>query len=512
MQSTTKNVLMKPTTIKLLHEFPDEAAMRFPEKTAVLTDEGALTYQQLVVQSCCLANWFLQQGIQRGDRLALCLPNGISIVVAIMAASRVGAIFFVIHPMTKPYHVQHMIADATPKLILTNRQRAEEGRLESYDQVRILEDIYEEAMMCNPTAPQFPGISYDPVCLIYTSGSTGKPKAVISSHANMVFAAWAIQQRLDYHETDIIGNFLPLAFDVGLYQIPLSFQVGATLALGQETQVGPDLLDTLKIWKITGLPAVPTLLSILVRLSKRYPQDLPNLRFVTNTGSHLPHSIIRDIQELYLDISAFVMFGLTECKRVSILLPSEYLVKPDSVGRPLPDTECLIVDSEGRVLPPGVEGELVVRGPHVMSGYWNAPEMTAKRFRTWGTSNEKVLFTGDTCSMDEEGYLFFRGRFDDIYKQGGFRISALEVEAAASDILGITQVAVLPPFDGHEAVLFATSEIKDSAYILEALRTKLEDYKIPPSIVILPEMPLTVNGKVDKKILKELFQKGVYLP
>src|SRR5262249_5256021 len=163
-----------------------------------------------------------------------------------------------------------------------------------------------------------------------------------------------------------------------------------------------------------------------------------------------------DIQKLYANCSLFVMFGLTECKRVSILLPAEYSVKPDSVGKPLPDTECFIVDHDGHILPAGNEGELVVRGPHVMSGYWNAPELTCKRFRVWGTGREKILFTGDTCVLDEEGYLYFRGRFDDIYKQGGYRVSALEVEAAVLDIAGVTHAAVLPPIDGNQSILFVT--------------------------------------------------------
>ena len=373
-----------------------------------------------------------------------------------------------------------------------------------------LEDDWEHALSHPSSPPSFPGISYDPVSLIYTSGSTGKPKAVISSHSNIVFATQAIQQCLGYQEQDVIGNFLPLSFDVGLYQIFLSFQVGATLALGQDIHAGPGLLNKLRAWQVTGLPAVPSLIAMLVRLSKRNPPHLPNLRFITNTGAHLSHTSISEVQRLFPSCSVFVMFGLTECKRVSILPPSEYEHKSTSVGKPLPDTECFIVDPDGRVLPPGEVGELVVRGPHVMLGYWYAPEMTAKRFRVWGPGQERVLFTGDTCKMDEEGYLYFEGRADDIYKQGGYRMSAVEIEEAACTIDGVQQAALIAPDRETGAILFITGNVSRET-VFDELRSKIEDYKLPPQIAVLEEFPLTPNGKTDKQRLKALYCREAYI-
>jgi acyl-CoA synthetase (AMP-forming)/AMP-acid ligase II len=367
--------------------------------------------------------------------------------------------------------------------------------------VLTLEEGWSEALAGEPNAPAFPGISNDPVCLIYTSGSTGKPKAVISNHRSMLFAAGAIQQRLAMQESDIVGNFLPLSFDVGLYQILLSFQIGATLALGRDTHVGPGLLRKLHEWNVTGLPAVPSLASTLIRLSKRTPNQLPRLRFITNTGALLPRAYITDLRGLYPDCQVFVMFGLTECKRVSILPPAEYERKPDSVGKPLPDTECLIIDPEGNVLPPGEPGELVVRGPNVMLGYWRAPELTAKRFRHWGPGLEVALFTGDSCSMDAEGYLYFHGRSDDIYKQGGYRVSAVEIEAAACDIDEVDQAVLLPPSDGADAALFVVTRLREEQ-IFDELRQRLEEYKLPPQILVIETMPLTPNGKFDKAHLR----------
>jgi amino acid adenylation domain-containing protein len=484
-----------------VHQLLDETAARLPDKTALITDEGVVSYEALAETTRRLATWFTEAGIRRGDRIALMLPNGIPIVTALIAASRIGAIFFIINPGIKTYHLRHILEDAEPTLIITTQDRSAQEPLESYAQVLTLEAGWDDALQSEPWTGPFPGISSDPVCLIYTSGSTGKPKAVVSSQRNVVFAARAIQQCLNMQESDVVGNFLPMSFDVGLYQVFLSFQIGATLALGRDVHVGPTLLKKLSQWKVTGLPAVPSLVLNLLRLGRRMPDQLPRLRYVTNTGAHLPRSYISDLRTMLPDCTVFVMFGLTECKRVSILPPADYERKSESVGKPLPDTECLIVDADGKLLPPGEIGELVVRGPHVMLGYWRAPELTAKRYRRWGAGTETALFTGDACRMDEEGYLYFHGRSDDIYKQGGYRVSAVEVEAAACDIPGVRQAAVIPPYEDKGSVLFVTSDLSIEI-VFQALRDRLEDYKLPTQIVVLDELPLTPNGKSDKKQLR----------
>jgi amino acid adenylation domain-containing protein len=492
----------------LIHDILDNTAARLPEKMAILHDDGTSTYGKLALQSYGLASWLYRIGVRRGDRIALMLPNSIPLVLAIMAASRLGAIFFVVNPATKPYLLEHMMEDAQPVVILTSRQSTQDFRSNDSAKILMLEEIWETAVHCNQELPPYTHISHDIACLIYTSGSTGKPKAIISSHENVTSAAWSIQESLRYQESDVVGNFLPLAFDVGLYQIMLTFLVGATLALGQESHVGPGFIKKLRDWHVTGLPAVPSLVAMLTRLSQRDGQELPPIRFVTNTGARLPSTTIDELHTLYPACLIYVMFGLTECKRVSILQPDDYDWKHDSVGTPLPDTECLIIDSSGSELPAGEAGELVVRGPTVMQGYWHAPEMTERRFRTWGPGQERVLFTGDTCMKDADGYLYFKGREDDIYKQGGYRVSALEIEAAVEDISEMHQAALLPPIPatGTVATLFVSGPLT-----LEELRSKLrerlEDYKVPPQIFIREKLTLTSNGKIDKKVLRQELQE-----
>jgi acyl-CoA synthetase (AMP-forming)/AMP-acid ligase II len=443
-----------------LHELLDTTAASVPGKTAVVSDERTVTYGELAEESRRVAAWLHARGVRRGDRVAMVLPNRVETVLTLDDYAReVGA------------------GTAGPD----NRPAG---------------------------PPPFPGITTDPVCLIYTSGSTAMPKGVVSTHRNVRFAASAIQSRIGVRPDDVVGVFLPLSFDYGLYQVFLAFQVGATLALGSDRHVGPGLLRKLREWKVTGLPLVPSIATTICRLLRRSPdQELPPLRFITNTGAKLGKRTVDELLASFPDCEPFLMFGLTECKRVSIMSPADYTRKPDSVGQPLPDTECLIVGDDGQVLPPGEPGELVVRGPHVMSGYWNAPELTAKRYRPWGNGLERALFTGDRCSIDEEGFLYFLGRDDDIYKSRGYRVSALEIEDAAAGVAGVDEAAVVPPEEeGRGAVLFAAGSASPDG-VMATLRERLEDYKVPDQVLVLEELPLNTNGKVDKKRLRELLER-----
>jgi acyl-CoA synthetase (AMP-forming)/AMP-acid ligase II len=191
------------------------------------------------------------------------------------------------------------------------------------------------------------------------------------------------------------------------------------------------------------------------------------------------------------------MFGLTECKRVSIMEPDGDLARPGSCGCPLDGTDAYAADASGGRLPPGETGELVVSGPHVMAGYWRAPALTASRFRAAGDGT-RVLRTGDLCSLDGDGYLYFGGRLDETYKSRGLRVSAAEVEAAALDVPGVTAAAVLPPSATQPAATLAVTGDVPPLQVIKELTTRLEDFKVPAVCQVLTAMPLTVHGKTDK--------------
>jgi acyl-CoA synthetase (AMP-forming)/AMP-acid ligase II len=323
---------------------------------------------------------------------------------------------------------------------------------------------------------------------------------VVSTHAQVRFAVAAIHGRLGYRADDLVYCCLPLSFDYGLYQIFLSCAAGACLVLGGEQDAGPALLGRVRETRATIFPLVPGLASTLARLTERSGTAPERLRLVTNTGAALSGALSRRLRDLMPGLDVVPMFGLTECKRVSIEEPNADLVRPGSAGRPLPDTEVFAVDEAGRRLPAGETGELVVRGPHVMAGYWRAPELTARRFRRDGLG-QPVLYTGDLCRLDKAGNVYFVGRDDDIYKQRGFRVSAVEVEAAALDVPGVDQAAVLLPDETHPARLVVTGAVTTGT-LAEELAARLERGKLPGGYVVTGRLPRNVNGKTDKSALR----------
>jgi amino acid adenylation domain-containing protein len=485
----------------LLHGLLDAADLRWHDRIAIVTREGSMTYGELAASSRGIARWLVDHGVGPGDRVATLLPNGTGVVLAAFAASRIGAVFSVLEPGLKPYGLTQILADCEPSVLLT--QLGAEQQVVAGTRVvevpphwgrELLNEVPEETS--ERIAPS------SSACLIYTSGTTSTPKAVDCSHEQMLFAASAIQQVIAMRGDDVVGDFLPLAFDYGLYQVLLCCQVGATLVLGDRRDVGPGFVELLCRRGVTGLPLVPSMAAILVRLARRNPARLPPLRFVTNTGAHLSAALIDEIRTLAPSCLVYSMYGLTECKRVAILPPQELKRRPGSVGRPLPGTHCEVVGADGAPVPPGEHGELVVRGPHVMRGYWRDPELTGARFRDAPAAHERALLTGDICSLDADGFIYFHGRRDEIYKHRDRRISTIEVEAAALDVAGVLEAAVVPPNSSRGPCLFVGGDVA-YADVLAGLRERLEAPKVPDHVVVLAELPRRATGKPDRRVLAE---------
>jgi acyl-CoA synthetase (AMP-forming)/AMP-acid ligase II len=498
----------------LLHELIDEAAGLWPKGTAVSTGSDELTHRQLADASLRTASWLRAQGVGRGERVVLVGPSSVLVPVLIYAASRVGAPFILLHEQTRGRALEHVLQDAEPALLLAADEQALESarargiaaaslddlraRLEAPGRDTSTEATTDAAPLAVAPLAVAP-LAVDAVCLIYTSGTTAAPKAVVSTHEQAVFAVRAIQSVLNYRPDDVVYCPLPLSFDYGMYQLFLGAASGARVHLGLPAEVGPSLLRNVVAAGTTVLAAVPAVAHTLARLLRRTPTDLPGLRLLTNTGAAMPAETLADLRAAVPTLRVQLMFGLTECKRAAIMPPDADLDHPGACGLALPGTEVFAADAEGDRLPPGETGELVVRGPNVMAGYWRRPELTAQRF-----PRQDGLFprlrTGDHGWLDEQGYVHFVGRLDDIYKERGFRVSSTEVEAAARRIDGVESAAVLPPLDGRAAVLAVVGEVT-AHQILLLMREEIEEFKIPGSCVVVPELPLTRNGKVDRKAL-----------
>ncbi|WP_194837285.1 class I adenylate-forming enzyme family protein [Nocardia sp. XZ_19_369] len=488
---------------QLLHDLLDRRAKLSPSKTALRSGDQTWSYGRLRQLSLGMHGYLRDLGVDRGDRvLSLASASAVAIPL-VYACSRGGLVYVPVSPELKPQQLRLIIEDCRPAVVVVDAATAGLAEEAAYDVRRIDIDELADVHRRSSAGRHRAAISCDPVCLIYTSGSTAAPKGVLSTHAQVLFAVKAIQSRLSYTSNDRVLCVLPQSFDYGLYQAFLTTDVGATLCLEPRAAVGASILATLERTGATVLPCVPTLAQILRLAVARSGEPPARLRMITNTGAPLAPVVIQDLTNLIPGLAVVRMFGLTECKRVAIMPLDRLGERLDSVGYPLEDTECYVVDEDGNRLPPGQVGELVVRGANVMSGYWNAPELTKQRFRR-NVMGETLLWTGDLCHLDDDGYLYHHGRIDEQYKQNGFRVSAAEIEAAALDISGVLQAALIPPHNGDQACLVVVREpdlaVRD---VVAQLADRVERSKLPQRTVFRDTLPMSVNGKVDKRQLRE---------
>jgi acyl-CoA synthetase (AMP-forming)/AMP-acid ligase II len=356
------------------------------------------------------------------------------------------------------------------------------------------------------TRPSPQGIDLDLACLIYTSGSTGDPKGVMSDHGNVTFAVDSITTYLENVEDDIVIDFLPLSFDYGLYQLLMAFRFGGTLVLEEGFAYPAAILRRIEEERVTGFPGVPTLYSILLSMDLT-AFDLTSLRYMTNTAAALPPDHIRRLRLQFPRVRFFSMYGLTETKRTLYLPPSQLEIRPDSVGIPIPGTEAWVEDGEGRRLAPGEVGELVVRGRHVMRGYWGDVGATEARFRPGPIPGERVCHTGDLFRMDAEGFFYFVAREDDIIKSRGEKVSPKEVENVLYRLPGVLEAAVVgiaDPILGEaiKAFLVVNGAGLTEADVMRHCRAHLDDFMVPRVIEFRDELPKTPSGKIRKAELR----------
>lgn len=506
----------------LVQDFLEHSAERLPDKVALIGDGQRLTYAEVDAQANCLAHALRANGLQRGDRVVLYLPNSVELVIAIFAVLKAGGVFVPLNPSTKYDKCAYILNNCQARVLVTTGRQAELAQ-QLAQAVPSLKTIvltslpaethsfdflnYADIQFDYPAQrPPKVNIDLDLACLIYTSGSTGDPKGVMSDHSNVVFAASSIIEYLGNVESDIVIGLSPLSFDYGLYQLLMVFKFGGTLVLEKGFTFPAAILKRIQEERVTGFPGVPTIYAMLLKMDLS-PYDLSNLRYLTNTAAALPASHIVEIRAKFPWATLFSMYGLTETKRTLYLPPEQLDKRPDSVGIAIPGTEVWIEDEQGQRLGSGEVGELVVRGRHVMRGYWDDLEKTAARFRPSWIPGERVCYTGDLFRMDEEGFMYFVARKDDIIKSRGEKVAPKEVENVLYSLPGIQEAAVVgvpDPVLGEAVKAFVVVEgdtLTDTD-ILRYCRTHLEDFMVPKYIELHSELPKTPSGKIKKTDLK----------
>jgi len=504
----------------LITDLLRNSACRYPDKPALVFGDVRLTYSEIEQATNRFANVLLRSGFQRADRAVILLENSPAVVIAMLGAVKAGGVFSIVNPTTKAKRLAYIVDNCQARVLISDYSHTEmvqhirtqspclqrvwlskDSGQESDLAGPLFSSFEKDIAQASPVCPRPSCIDLDMAALIYTSGSTGRPKGVMLTHLNMVSATTSINTYLENTPDDIILNILPLSFDYGLYQILLAFQVGATVLLERSFGYPYSVIGRMIKEHVTGLPGAPTLFALLFRLNLGNHR-FPALRYITNTGAALPPSFGRKLQELFPGVKIYSMYGLTECKRVSYLPPEELPRRPTSVGRAMPNVEVYIVDEQGNPVRPSQVGELVVRGSNVMRGYWGDQEGTAKVLRPGRYLGERELYTGDLFRMDEEGYLYFVARKDDMIKSRGELVSPKEIEDVLYELEGISEAKVVGVPDevlgqAIKAVVTLHPGVSLSRRdILQHCAHHLESFKVPNIVKLVSALPKTASGKI----------------
>lgn len=532
---------MQHRVVRLAAEFLEGSAARFPEKVALVAGPARLTYAGLEARANRVGHALRGLGVARGDRVLIQGDNQLDTAAALFGTLKADAVFSVVNPQVKADKLAYILRDSGaavlvaeanvsatwidaclrlaaegvgPRAVLALGTQPEavvravaQARDAGLPQVFSLAEVAEAAP---EHAPPRRGVDTDTAAIIYTSGSTGQPKGAMLSHRNMEFASWSVTTLLENTPDDVILGVVPVSFNYGLYQLLMSVRLGARLVMERSFAFPVQVLQRCAAEGVTGFPGVPTMFATLGTLGEVDVGDLSAMRYVTSTAAALLPKHIDAIARWFPRAKPYAMYGLTECKRVSWLPPADLHRKPGSVGIPIPGTEFWVVDAEGNRVGPDVEGELVVRGSHIMQGYRNLPEVTARYLRPGPTPHEIVFYTGDLCRIDADGYLYFIARMDEVIKTRGEKVAPKEVEDALERIEGVRETAVIGIEDailGHAVKAFLVmADGYQGRYTARDIQMRagqmLENYMVPKVVEFVDALPKTEMGKIVKKGLR----------
>jgi len=453
------------------------------DKTAVVCGEERRTYREIESQSNILAQALLDAGLEPGDRVVICLEHPIETIVSLFGVLKAGGVFAIIAEHTPVERLRRILADSGASVLISRDGWRPLRQTRSMDRA-----------------------DADLAALVYTSGSTGEPKGVMLTHRNLTAAAASICSYLELTPNDVILNVLPLAFTYGLGQVTTAFHAGATLVLERSFAFPQAVIRTMVRERVTGFPLVPTIATLLLQ-QDLHTHRFPRLRYITNAAAALSLRKIQQLRQAFPETAIYSMYGQTECQRVSYLPPDQIDARPDSVGVAIPGTEAYVVDDRGGRAAAGTIGELVVKGPHVMAGYWNQADATARVLRP-DLTGETVLYTGDLFRMDRDGFLYFVERQDDMIKTRGEKVAPRQVEEVIARLDGVAEVAVYGVRDelAGEAIAAVVTPLPGAMLSGERVKRHCLEHlgalMVPKIVDIRDALPTTATGKISRHALQ----------
>ena len=498
-----------------------EIGERLPEKIAMVSNARSATFSQLHAEALSTAECLRELGIQPGDRVGICMEKSVDQVSVILGVLCANAVVVPILPRLKQPNIKHIIENSGMVAMVTDSERLNE--VSDFAHMTKLITGHGDVDKDLPNIPYmrrflqprmfFNRIGNDNAAIIYSSGSTGRPKGILIAHRNLADGADIVAEYLGTTEEDRIACVLSFNFDYGLNQIWQALRKGATLYL-HDLALPNDLFALLAKESITALPVMPIIITKMFDRRLKIAAsayDFSTMRYVCSTGGRLSEEMLNDLTNAFPKAKIFSMFGLTEAFRSTYLDPDKLDTHPTSIGKAIPDCQVLVLDEHGVECPAGVVGELVHRGATVTKGYWRDPENTAKVFRTHPQfPGETLVFSGDRVVRDEDGYLYFVARGDEMIKTKGFRVSPTEVEMEVvrhPDIVDSVAFAVPNIAIGEDiACAYTTASGKPlpEHALIQYLKRNLPSHMVPAYLIHFDSFPITGNaGKLDRKTIKQ---------
>ncbi|MGI9897464.1 enterobactin synthase subunit F [Vibrio natriegens] len=482
-----------------------------PHAPALIFENQTLTYEQLSRKVYSLMNWLFAQGVEAGDRIAVCVPRSEELIVVQQAILAAGAVYVPIDPDYPEGRIHYMLESSAPKLVFSTS--ALQFKLPHECESKLVDDETLPAIYKNvePLPPQVQPEPHSPAYMIYTSGSTGKPKGVVVSHDAIVNRLLWMHDQYPIDANDRVLQKTPAGFDVSVWEFFWPMIVGSCLVVAK-----PDghkdplyLQELIHSQKITTLHFVPSMLQIFVQQADA--QRCESLRQVFCSGEALPIELVNQYYQSF-DAPLHNLYGPTEAAVDVTYWPSEANAQGSStpIGRPVWNTQIYILDDALNPVPPGVVGHLYIAGRQLAIGYHGQPELTAERFieNPFGPTGSRMYLSGDLARWREDGAIEYCGRSDFQVKIRGFRIELEEIENALASHPNVAQVAVLDQeySDGDKRlVAYVTAEGTekpiDVAQLQKYLADPLPEYMVPSYFVELDTFPLTPNGKLDRNAL-----------
>ena len=515
---------------QLLHHLISQQAELQPNKPALGLNHQWLTYEQLNQQVNLATKAFISGDLQAQERVAIYLPKCVENVVAMFATSMARGIFVPLNPVLKEGQVSHILQDCQAKILITNYSRWQriQSCLPGSIQQVIITDLpdkvsanvavcsWQDFISATNTYFMPVGLETDIAAIFYTSGSTGKAKGVVLSQRNMVLGAYSVAEYLESCPDDRLLAVQPLSFDYGFSQLSIAFASGASCYL-MEYLFPQDIIKLISEQKITSLALVPPLWIKLAELN--WPESARNqLRYFTNTGGAMPQATLTKLRALFPEAKPYLMYGLTEAFRSCYLPPEDVDRKPGSFGKAIPNVEIHVINQDGQKCRAGEQGELVHSGPLVSLGYWNNNAKTAERFKplpeqlTSLSYPSMSVWSGDLVTQDEEGFLYFIGRNDDMIKTSGYRVSPLEVEEVIHDsglVAEVVAIGVNHQELGQAILVLVVTEAEQKFKLHELKKLclqQLPNYMQPKGFIVESNLARNANGKIDRTLLHDKYQ------